>query len=155
MKSKRLLITCAAIALTASFAAAQTVDDAIELGRTVIQAERQAITAASLGLTDSESAAFWPVYRQYRAEIARVDDKLVELIKGYAASYGSMTDATAKSLVNDFFAFEEKQLKVRRRYVRKFRKALPEKKLARFIQIENKLDAILRYQLAAELPLVR
>jgi uncharacterized protein Yka (UPF0111/DUF47 family) len=155
MEWKRLFMTGAAMALTASFALAQTVDDAIELERAVIQTERQAITAASLGLSDSESAAFWPVYRQYRAEIAKVDDRLVDLIKKYAARYDSMTEATAKSLVDDLFAFEQKKLKVSKRYLRKFRKAVPEKKVARFIQIENKLDAILRYQLAADIPLVR
>ena len=155
MSYKTLSCALLLLAATVSMAAAQTVDDAIELTRTVIQAERQAITAASMELTDAESSAFWPLYRDYRAEIAKVNDRLINLIEGYAESYDSMTEVRARAMVNDFFAYEGKQLKVRQRYVKRFRKILPEKKVARFVQIENKLEAILRYELAAELPLVR
>lgn len=148
MSFRKILLAVVLVSSVVSLAPAQNVDDAIELGRTAIQAERKVIVAASMGLTPIESADFWPLYREYRLAIAEVDDQLLGLIEDFAVKYNSMTDEQAKSMVDQFLALELKSIKVRKKHLKNFRKILPEKKVLRFVQVENKLDAIVRYELA-------
>lgn len=129
--------------------------DEIELLRSVAQTERQAIVARAMILTKEEEAAFWPVYNDYRAEIAKVSNQLVKLITDYAAQRDTLTDAQAKTLLNDHIRFEQDLLKVRKRYIGKFDKVLPTTKVARFYQIENKLDLLQKLGLARQIPLAR
>ena len=150
-----LLLLC-----TAPFAQAQVnpefadINDTIEMIRDLVQLERKAIVSEELALTSEESAAFWTVYDQYVAERSAVNDRLVRLITDYAASYLNLSDEMATTLIDDYFDIEADRLKVRRKYVREFGDVLPPKKLARFIQIENKLDAIVQVDMASEIPLV-
>lgn len=130
------------------------INDAIEMIRDMVQVERKSIVAEELALTGEESTAFWPVYDAYVAERDVVNDKLVKLVTDYAANYLNMSDEMATALIDDYFDVEAERLKVRRKYVREFDDVLPPKKLARFIQIENKLDTIVQVDLASEIPLI-
>jgi hypothetical protein len=130
-------------------------NDAIEMIRDTVQLERKDIVAEDLALTGEESTAFWPIYDAYVVEREVVNDKLVKLITDYAANYLNMSDEMATTLVDDYFDVETERLKVRKKYVREFDDVLPPKKLARFIQIENKLDTIVQVDLASEIPLLR
>ncbi|MDP2324569.1 MAG: hypothetical protein Q8N51_11125 [Gammaproteobacteria bacterium] len=58
-----------------------------------------------------------------------------------AASYDNPDDATANQLLSDMLKFQEKSAKVRSKYLRKFKPAVGPVMVARFYQIENKLDA--------------
>jgi hypothetical protein len=127
----------------------------IELLRSMVQLERQAIVADSMTMTDLEASAFWPVYNEYRAALTRINDQLVKVVTDYAAQRDTLTDAQAKVLLDDYFAFEQDFLKTRKKYVGKFGKALPMIKVARFYQIDNKLDAISKLGLARQIPLAR
>jgi hypothetical protein len=129
--------------------------DEIELVRSVVQVERQAIVADAMYLTDQEATAFWPVYKDYRAAITRINDQLVKVVTNYAAQRDTLTDAQAKLLLDDYFAFENDLLKMRKKYVAKFGKALPMIKVTRFYQIDNKLDALTRLGLTSQIPLAR
>ena len=146
--------------LLAPFAQAQVnpefadINDAIEMIRDMVQVERKSLVAEELALTGEESTEFWPVYDAYVAERDVVNDKLVKLVTDYAANYLNMSDEMATSLIDDYFDVEAERLKVRRKYVREFDDVLPPKKLARFIQIENKLDTIVQVDLASEIPLI-
>ena len=131
------------------------INDAIEMIRDTVQLERKDIIAEELALTGEESTAFWPVYDAYVAEREVVNDRLVKLITDYAANYLNMSDEMATSLIDDYFDVEAERLKVRRKYVREFDDVLPPKKLARFVQIENKLDTIVQVDIASEIPLLR
>jgi hypothetical protein len=149
----------AALALP-SLAAAQVnptfaeLNGAVEEARTIIQSERKLLISQGLSLTPEETSAFWPVYDQYMLDMKAAGDLRVKVITDYAASYANLDDATAKQLIADMLKYQEKVVKVRKGYLRKFRKAIPEVKLARFYQIENKLDAITNFVLADEIPLV-
>jgi len=143
---------------TASSGTAATsgaVEDAMQLTRQMIQTERQTIVAANMDMTEPESQAFWPLYRDYRGEMAKVGDRSAALITDYAKSYETMTDLQAEAMLKELQEIAKKQLSVREDYMKKFKKVLPPKKLARFYQIENKLDAIVGYELASEIPLVK
>ena len=129
--------------------------DMLQQLRADIQADRQAVVAANLGLTDVQGAAFWPVYREYRAEMGKVGDRLQKLIQDYAKVYESVTEQQAKIMVDEMLAIGRDDLKVREAYLPRFRKVLPETKVARFLQIENKIDAVIKFQLADIIPLAK
>jgi len=123
--------------------------------RTLLQKNRQATIATNLGLTQTEGRAFWPLYREYRTEMARVGDRLVKLVTEFDTKFDTLSDADASRMLDDYLSIQSSELAVRKRYVKSFRKALPPKKVARFYQIENKLDATLRYELSGLIPLTK
>jgi hypothetical protein len=128
---------------------------AVELTRSAIQVERQAILAANLELDERESAVFWPLYEEYRNALEPAINTRVDLLNQYFASYETLTDDEAITLLNRHIAWEKEILKVRSTYAKKMSKALSGKTVARFIQIENKMDIIVEYEMAREIPLIR
>ena len=129
--------------------------DEIALTRAAIQTRRQAIVTAAMDLTAPQSEVFWPLYRDYRTDMAKVDDRLVDLIIVYAGNYNSMTDDTAAKLLNDYLDIERARLDVKDRYVPRFMSVLPAGKVARFFQVDNRLDKKIQAEIAAEIPLTR
>jgi hypothetical protein len=155
MKGKICFIVLAAVLIGAMPAIAQVSDtDYLQQLRTDIQSDRQALVAASLGLTDEEGEAFWPVYRDYRSDMAKVGDRMQTLIQDYAEIWDTATEEQAKTMVNQMLAIQRDELKVRKSHLSKFRKVLPEVKVARFLQIENKIDVIVKLGLADVIPLI-
>lgn len=155
-----LLAAATAIILMPGAASAQVnpqfaeITEATEQARSLMQIERKMIVSQELNLSPAESSAFWPIYDRYTTDMKSAGDLRVKVITDYAASYDDMSDATARQLIDDMIRHQEKVLKIRKSYLGKFRKALPETKLARFYQIENKLDAITNFALARQIPLV-
>jgi hypothetical protein len=127
----------------------------IEMVRSMAQTERKAAVLQNMVFTASESEAFWPLYNQYRGEIAAAQDRLVKLIMDYAARYESLTDAQAQDLLGDYLGYQADVLKVRKKYVGRFSKVLPGTQVARFYQIENKLDAVMNLTSASQIPLAQ
>jgi len=127
---------------------------AVEDARTILQAEHKLLVSQNLGLTSPEAEAFWPVYDAYAAELDKAGDRRVKLIADFAASYGDLSDETAKQLVADMLKYQKEVLKIRDKYAKKFHRVLPAGKVVRFYQIENKLDALVNFVLASEIPLV-
>lgn len=119
-----------------------------------IRANRKALVAANLRLTDAEAAAFWPVYARYQQAIDAVGDRGLAVIRNYIERYEELADAEAQKLLEDFLAVEAERVTVRRDFVPEFSAILPGRKLARLYQIENKMDALLRYDLAATIPVL-
>jgi len=148
-----------AAALTCIVCAASTAVHAasveIERNREEIRAHRQEIVAAAMELTDDEALAFWPAYRNYRADMARVEDRLVELLTGLVEAGDALTDAEALRLIDEYLDIEASAVGVRKRHAGRLRVLLPPPKVARFLQLENKLDAVIRLELAETIPLVR
>ena len=155
MKTKMCLGVMVAVLLASVPAVAQVSDtDFLQQLRADIQTDRQALVAANLGLTDAEGEAFWPIYRQYRAEMGAAGDRMQKLILDYAEVWESPTDDQARAMIDELMAIRKQDLKVRNSYLKKFRKVLPEVKVARFVQLENKIDAIIAIGLADAIPLV-
>jgi len=119
-----------------------------------IRSNRQALVAANLKLTEEEAGKFWPIYDRYQKEINAIGDRLVGVIQDYTTHFSDLSDDKAMKLVDDYLAVEADRVKVKRTYVDEFAKALPGRKVARFYQIENKMDAVIRYDLAATIPVV-
>jgi hypothetical protein len=126
--------------------------DQIELTRANIQERRQEIVQQIMELTPAESEKFWPVYRDYRNEIARVSDQRVELIQKFANQAATMSDEQSEKLLHQWFSLREQQIGVQKKYAGKFRKVLPGAKVVRFYQTENLLDTIVSANIQASMP---
>jgi hypothetical protein len=131
--------------------------DNMQILRDKIKADKKLLVAKNMDLTESEAQAFWPVYEQYQQQLANFNQRIVKLIESYAAAYraNSMTDEAAKKLIGEFVAIERGEAAVKEFFVPKLRQVLPPKKVARYLQIENKIRAALKYELAGEIPLVQ
>jgi hypothetical protein len=149
-----LIVFVAVLMLFAAPAVRAQVQSEIALTRADIQTERQALVAENLPLTEDQAKAFWPMYRTYREELAKLGDRFVALIEDYAKNYETMTDPQASTMVKEFLKIQKEEVAIKTAWVPKFEKILPAKAVARFFQIENKLDIIVRAEVAAEIPLV-
>jgi hypothetical protein len=127
----------------------------MEIVRDAIRANKKALVSANVTLTDDEAARFWPVYDRYQKELAAVNDRFAKVLTDYAASFEDLSNEKAVALAKDYLATEEDRLKVRRAYLAALEKALPGRKAVRVYQIENKIDAVVRYDLATEIPVVK
>jgi len=127
----------------------------IQLTREAIALERQTLVTHAMDLTPEEMQGFWPVYRDYRVEAARVGDRIVALITAYADAYENLNNQTADKLLNEFVAIEKERARIKAKYLPKFKKVMPAKKVVRFYQLENKLDIVILNELAENIPLAR
>lgn len=141
------------IGLYAPIAGAQQERDVIEVMRSQIATKRQALVAENLDLTEAESEKFWPVYRDFQYDRAPLIDRRLENIKAFRDNYETMTDEQARAIIDAVVSYEEDMLKLTRKFIREFRKVLPERKVMRYLQIERKLDAVIDFDLARVIPL--
>ena len=128
--------------------------DEIELTRAEVQNKRQEIIKELMDLTPEQSQAFWPVYRDYRSEAAKLGDQRVAMIETYLKNSQSMTDKQADDLLDNSFKLRQRQLDLQKKYVGRFHKVLPAVKVARLYQLENALDAVISANLQANMPMV-
>jgi hypothetical protein len=129
-------------------------DAQIEAARKLLRTERRLVHATELVLTPEESKAFWPVFNEYSAEIQAVGNRKIALIKEYAENFDNITDEFAERGLKESFAIESDMLRVKVKYRDRFKRALPIVKVVRFYQVESKLNAVIDFQLAAQIPLI-
>ena len=129
--------------------------DNMQIVREKIRADKKLVVAETMGMTESEAKAFWPVYEAYQEDLAKLNDRTIKLIDDYAEKYGTMSNETAKKLMDEYMAIETERLKIRQSYLPRFRQVLSEMKVLRYYQLENKIQAVVNYELAASIPLVR
>jgi hypothetical protein len=149
-----IALTCGMFAGVIRQASAQTDEDLIEVARSALKTDRQAVVVATMDLTDAEGKDFWPLYREYRNEMDKVNDGLMKLVLEYAKLYPSVPDDRAKQMLKDYTGFQQEQVDKRVAYLKKFTKVLPPAKALRFAQVETRLDLLIQLQLAAKVPLV-
>jgi hypothetical protein len=153
----RLVTSIAIAAGLAASAMAQTAGTTnMEILRQKIKADKKLVVAQNLKLTDSEAATFWPVYDAYQKDLQAINQRLTTAILAYADAYnkGPVTNEMAKKLLDESLAIDEAEAKLKTASAPKILAALPATKAARYIQIENKIRAAVRYELAAGIPLV-
>jgi len=121
-----------------------------------VKADKKLVVAANMNLTETEGKKFWPVYDAYQKELQTINERLANTIRSYANGYvnNSLTDEQAKKLMEDAMKIDEDEVKLRSSYFSKVNAVLPAKMTARYFQIENKIRAALKYELAGGIPLV-
>lgn len=139
--------------LTATGASAQ-MDSYIEMLRSDVRAEKVAIITEVMEFTDAEAEVFWPIYREYELELAKLFDERLANIKNYAEHFETIDDAKADELITNAFKINDKRHKLSKSYYTKIKKAIGAKRAAKFVQLDNQIDLLIDLQIAANLPLV-
>ena len=129
----------------------------MDILRQKVKADKKLVVAENLKLTEGEGAKFWPVYDAYQKDLQGINERLTAVILAYADAYnkGAVDDATAKKLIEDASAVDDAEATLKRTTLPKILAVLPAAKAARYVQIENKIRAVIRYELAAGIPLVQ
>ena len=132
-----------------------TIEQQIQMVRSSTEIERQSTLIRGAQLTDDEMQRFVPVYRDYRREVTELNDKLIALLEKYADEYATLSDPQAQSLTRDWLALERDRIELKIRYAKKFDKALPATRVARVLQIENRMDLLQMLGGASTIPLAK
>ena len=150
-----MVILAAIVAMVAPALAQDKPADNMVIVLEKIRADKKLFVAENMELAEAEAKAFWPVYEQYQDELFLLRARTARLIKDFSDGYEKMTNETAKKLMDEYMTIETLGPKLRQAYLSKFRKVLPEVKVVRYYQVENKIYAVLIYELARNIPLVK
>lgn len=131
------------------------IDQDIDLLRKDVRSVKKQVIAANLDLTDDEAVKFWPIYDQYTADLAKINDTKVALIKDYGRNYTTMTDEQAEAYVKGRAAVDESVNRLRLKYFPAFRRVLSGKTTAKFFQIDWRISLMIDLQLASQMPLIQ
>jgi len=134
---------------------AQTQADEEELVKSLLQTGKKAIIVDNMGFTEDESRAFWPVYNEFQQAKQKLNERTIKVTRDYMNGYETMTNEKAEALLKEYLAIEQERTDLKSAFLPKFIKVLPAKKVARYYQIENKIEAIVKYELAKEIPLFK
>jgi hypothetical protein len=126
----------------------------IAISRRLINDQRNTALAFNMSFTQKEKEAFWPLYRKYRDAMSKVGDKRLDVIVDYAENHDVMTQEKARELLDRSFIYEEQALKVKQIYAKKFRRILPDIKVTRLMQLENRMDAAVLLKFSEGIPLM-
>ena len=126
----------------------------VELMRKDVRAEKADIVAKTMELSADEAAAFWPVYREYEAEWKALGDERLKIITDYAENYEALTDEKAKDLVTRAIALEGREHALKEKYLPEFLEVLPARVVARFFQVDHRINTLVDLELSGEIPLV-
>jgi len=129
-------------------------DKLVELVRKDVRAEKADIVAKTMSLDSAQATAFWPVYKSYEAERQALGDKRLAVIQDLAEHFDSLNDAKAKALIDRSFAIEEEKVALQKKYRDEFLKVLPAKTVARFFQVDSRIDNLINLKLSSEIPLI-
>lgn len=157
MKLIKLFVFCTVVLTTVSVCAQDKPSDAnMQILLDKVKADKKLVVAANMSLTADEAKAFWPIYDAYQQELQAINDRLGATILAYADAYNknTLTDQDAIRLADAALAIDQDEIALRKKYAARLNGLVPGKKVARYLQIENKIRAAIRYELAAGIPLV-
>jgi hypothetical protein len=126
-----------------------------ELLRSDVRTQKVAIITEVMGFTEAEDAAFWPIYREYDAEMAKLGDERVAMIAEYASNFETITDAIAEKLAAKALDLEARRQAVKAKCHERVKKALSPRTALRFLQVDHQLQLLIDLQIAAALPIAK
>ena len=131
--------------------------DTMQALKEKVKADKKLVVSANMDLTEAEGKNFWPLYEAYQKDLGQLNQNLVKVIKDYADAYnkGPVPNDTAKKLLSEALSVEDAEVKLKHSYAEKLNKVLPATKVARYIQIETKIRAVVKYELASQIPLAK
>ena len=157
-KTKAVVLAIMLMGLPAMILAAQDKPaDNMQILRQKIKADKKLLVASDMELTESEAKNFWPIYDEYQKELRKINQRIVKVLDSYAADARnkSLTDDKARKLIDEANAIEQAEVNLKTTFAPKLAKALPMVKVVRYLQIENKIRAVIKYDIAQGVPLVQ
>lgn len=160
MKTRKgMILSALVVILTLLFAVSvygeEKAADDMAIVKDAIKANKKLFVSENMQLTESEAKAFWPIYEKYQDGLEELMERSIDLIEKYADNYQTMTDDMAKKLIEEYLDIEGDYVAFRKSYLSKFMAVLPAKKVARYYQLENKIEAAGNYELAKEIPIIK
>ena len=158
MKVINVLMFCMIVLACAPlFAQEQTSNSNMQILLDKVKADKKLVVASNMELTEDEQKNFWPIYEAYQRDLQGINQRMGRAIAAYADAYNKnqLTDDMASKLTNEALAIDQDEINLRKTYASRLIKVLPAKKVARYLQIENKIRAAIRYDLAVGIPLVQ
>jgi hypothetical protein len=143
------------IGFAGTAAAQNTPADNMDIVKEKVRTDKKLFIATNMQLTESEAKTFWPIYEVYQSKLEALVDRKGKLIEKFAANFETLSDDTAKSLLDNDLSIDSDYQRLRQSYLPKFRGVLPDKKVARFYQLESKIHAVVEFEIAAIIPLVQ
>jgi len=154
MKTTVFLAICSLL-LAAGSGSAQQASDQTKLTYEVLSQEWNTLIGGVLDLSEEQAAAFWPLYKEYRAARGALMQERIDVIKMFVSGYDTMDAAYARGLLDNTFEIDEKVLKVKREYAPRFDKILTPAQVVRLYQTENKLEVMMMAEVTKDVPLAR
>ncbi len=133
---------------------ADNLDSYIQVLRSNLRTRKVEIVAEAMQFNDAESSVFWPVYRNYEFELSKLNDQRVALLKDYAEHVDNILPAKARELADKSFTLEQQRTDLKRKYFKEFEKVMPANRVAKFFQVDNRLDLLVNLQIASQVPLI-
>ena len=149
-----VIVSAPAATQTVEVKAKPLSDADVQLMRQDVQREKNQIITHTMTFTESEAAAFWPVYKEYAAEQHAIGTKRLNAIVDYAQNLDKLDDDKARDLSQRMLAIDDDTQNLRRKYYPRFEKALGAKRTAKFYQVDNRLNLIINVQLSSQIPLI-
>jgi len=128
--------------------------DNMQILKEKIKADKKLLIATNMNLTEKEDKAFWPIYESFQKDLSTLNERAIRNIGNYAENADKMNDDLAKKVVTEQLAIDAERQKLRQAYLPKFSKVIPYKKVMRYYQMENKIQAVLNFEAAKAIPLV-
>jgi hypothetical protein len=151
MRTLTILLTAMPLAVST---AQEGTDAYIELFRSDLRADKQAIVTYAMELTDADSELFWPIYRAYETERIALGDRTLELIRKYPDVVNVTGPDTIRTLVADWFKLQDDRTKLMKKYYQEVEKKISPRVAARWMQVEHRLWLLMSLQIASEVPLI-
>ena len=126
----------------------------LDLFRASLRIETREYVKDAMELTPSEDKAFWSIYHKYEADLMRLNDRRLKLVKGYGKQFATLTEGQADSMAQEFFAIRKERIALLEDYYGKIAKSLSKRTAARFIQVESVLQAAGDVQVGTHIPLI-
>jgi hypothetical protein len=145
-----------ASAVNAQEEAAGKAADNMQIMLDKVRADKKLLVANNMKLTEEEAKGFWPVYEAYQKDLQQLNGRVEKGLKAYADAYnaGTVPNETAKKLLDEMLAIDEAEVQLKKSYVPKLEKVLPQSKVARYLQLETKIRSAIKYELARNIPLI-
>lgn len=151
MRIKTVLLTLMLLAVPVLALA----DEAMDLKKKILFDQKKLVVMENMEFTEAEAKAFWPVYEKHQEELFLINQRGAKLILAYASAFQTLTDEQAVKLIDEYYDIQDDRLVAMKKMAVDVGKVLPGKKAFRYLQVEAKLSALARYELAKEIPLAR
>jgi len=152
MRNKITILLATLILLTPALALA---DEAAELQKKIFMDQKKLVVMENMEFTEQEAQQFWPIYEEHQEKLFKNSLQLAKVIASYASVYKEMKSDEALVLLDEFQQAQKQRLDVLHQYANDLKKILPGTKVMRSLQVEYKLQAIARFEMAKKIPLAQ
>lgn len=153
--NKAAILCLVALIATPALAQDKPSDNNMQILLDKVKADKKLLVAANMDLNDADGKVFWPIYDAYQKDLGAINERTAKTIRAYADAFNknALTDEMARQFTNEALAIDQDEITLRKSYQARLNGALSGKKAARYLQIENKIRAVLRYEMADAIPL--